>query len=472
MNNASELILELINAYEAKLIDLEKREIARLKDNFQLYHAVYRAIYELFIQKGIIKPDPYKNDRRLSDIYIPEALPMNENEIDEQLPIKLSEFDNLLDFMTNYTQFKASVLSLKKIKILSGILRYIDWGKLTVTNNHPITHGVANLADKIKQGADQIAASSIQSNHNKIEQVMKVLMKDLKSLADFKREEYKLFIRQRIVQQNPAFQTNQTRESFIKLVKANFAKNMEGEAFFPELVGELHDELFAEDGNAMTQIILSRFHVEEQKKKTDNQNKFNLRDIMLEGLRSLGAASRHLDESLIKLKENAEVLHNRPKSFMERFKEWIISLSQGKKSKEEIFEVEIIDINTTMKKVEKIEFNAFSANVTKKSRYLTTLLIRTSANYLRIEAGTDTQLYELLEKNLLDLKQIHERLDALDTYFKSEAPSLERGKMKGIKVELGNLKNCIALVNQKIHEFVARKEEVEQLKKLGISVDE
>ena len=193
---------------------------------------------------------------------------------------------------------------------------------------------------------------------------------------------------------------------------------------------------------------------------------------MLEGLRNLGAASRHLDEALVKLKENADVLHNRPKTFMERFKDWIISLSQRNKSKEVIFEVEIVDINTTMKKVEKIEFNTFSANVTKKARYLTTLLIKTSANYLRIESGTDAQLFELLEKNLLDLKQLHERLDALDTYFKSEAPALERGKMKGIKVELGNLKNSIAIVNQKIHEFVARKEEIEQLKKLGISVEE
>lgn len=468
MNNAPELLSELIEAYEKKLAEVDKATVQQLKDNFQLFHSIYRAIYEMFLQKGVLKSDPYKNDRRLSDIYAPEDVMMNDSELEDQLPIKLSEYDNLLDFLVNYTQFKAASLSLKKIKILSAIIRYVDWNKLTATSTHPITRGVALCADKVKGGTDQIAVVSIQSNHNKMDQLAKALMKDLKALADFKREEYKLFIRQRILPQLEGAAADPGKEQLVKLVKSHFARAMEGEAFFPEIVGELHDEVFAADAELTHRAVLSRFQVAEVKKKVEKQAAFNLRDILFDGVKSLGTASRHLDEALFKLKENAELLRNRPRGLMERFKDWITSLSQGKEAKREIYEVELVDINTTMKRLERIEFNEFSTMVAKRSRFFTSLLVKTSPAYAKLEAGDDQAIYDFLEKSLGELKQLHERLDALDTYFKSESPATERSKMKGIKVELGNLKNSIALVNQKIHEYVARKEEQEQLRRLGL----
>jgi hypothetical protein len=98
------------------------------------------------------------------------------------------------------------------------------------------------------------------------------------------------------------------------------------------------------------------------------------------------------------------------------------------------------------------------------------MLIKTSPIYSKLEQMKDEEIFEILEKNLIDIKHLHDQLEALDTYFKSETPPSERTKMKGVKVELGNLKNSIAAVNQKLHEYVARKDELMQLKKLGIDV--
>ena len=59
-------------------------------------------------------------------------------------------------------------------------------------------------------------------------------------------------------------------------------------------------------------------------------------------------------------------------------------------------------------------------------------------------------------------------LTALDEYFKS-APSIEnRPRIKGLKMELTSLKNCIAKTNQRKAEYTALIEEEEQLKKLLI----
>jgi hypothetical protein len=472
MNNDPALLMELIEAYEKKLVDMDKTTLSRLKESFQLYQSLYRSLYELFLNRGVLKADPYKNERHLSDIYSPEERPMSESEIEEEMPIKLSEYDNLLDFLNNYTQFKCNSLGLRKLKILSNLVKYIDWGKLNASNSHPVTFGVSLLADKIRGGADNMATVNLQATQNKLDQTSRQLMKDLKALVDFKRDEYRLFIRQRILQNNPVFNNNLSKEDFLKAVKANFAKAMEGEGFFPELINELYDEMTAADQAAIRKALLDRLYVEEVKKKVETQAKFNLRDILFEGTRGLGTASRPIDECLSKLRENTETLKNRPKTFIEKFKDWIIKMSQGNAAKEEFYEIEIVDLATTMKKVERLEFNTFAATLQKKTRYLTAMLIKTSPIYSKLEAMSDDEVFEILERNLLELKQIMDRLEALDTYFKSEAPPSERGKMKGIKVELGNLKNSIALVNQKMHEYVARKDELVQLKKLGIEVHE
>ena len=62
-------------------------------------------------------------------------------------------------------------------------------------------------------------------------------------------------------------------------------------------------------------------------------------------------------------------------------------------------------------------------------------------------------------------------MPALDTYFKSETTRSQRALIKGIKLEIGAVKNAVVKANQKKHEYVSRKEEVEQLKKLGITTD-
>jgi len=471
MNNSPEFLLELSDAYDAKLQDIDKHLCSSLKENFQLFLANFRAIYDLFIQKGILKEDPYKNERHLSDIHAPEDPVLNDSEMDTQLPILLSEYDNIMDFLVNYTPISAENLNLKRIKILTSIVKYIDWSHLVVTNNKTMTRGTAALAEKIRLGNDSMASGSLQSAHNKMDQLTKEIMKQLKNLADFKREEYKLLIRQRIISPQNVFNSISSKEDFTRQVKSHFSRALNGEAFYPELVQELFSELYEQTEEELRNTLMPLFAVDEKKKKQGSSGpKFNLRDILMDGLRNLGTASRHLDEGILKLIENNETLKSRPKSFMQRFKLWIVSLSSSGKQTE-FLEIELVDLNTSVKRLEKLEFISFCSNVQRKARYLTSLLVKTSSNYVKLETAQDDQIYELLERNLSELKSFYDYMDALDTYFKSEAQPSERNRLKGIKVELGNIKNSISLVNQKMHEFIAKRDELEQLKKLGISMD-
>jgi hypothetical protein len=43
--------------------------------------------------------------------------------------------------------------------------------------------------------------------------------------------------------------------------------------------------------------------------------------------------------------------------------------------------------------------------------------------------------------------------------------------IRGIKLEITAIKNSVVKANQKRHEYVSQKEEIEQLKKLGVQPD-
>jgi hypothetical protein len=89
----------------------------------------------------------------------------------------------------------------------------------------------------------------------------------------------------------------------------------------------------------------------------------------------------------------------------------------------------------------------------------------------KLKSMTEEQVFAYLERAIKDLQSIHRTLTALDEYYKSSVPREERDKVKGIKPELASIKNCYIKANQIRHDYSSRKEEEEQMKKLGINPD-
>ena len=94
-----------------------------------------------------------------------------------------------------------------------------------------------------------------------------------------------------------------------------------------------------------------------------------------------------------------------------------------------------------------------------------------SSQYHRLEQMEEEKAFEFLVSNLQEIQIVLRRLPALDTYFKTEVPKEQRSLVRGIKLEISGIKNAFLKANQKKHEYVSKKEEREQLKKLGINVE-
>jgi hypothetical protein len=80
----------------------------------------------------------------------------------------------------------------------------------------------------------------------------------------------------------------------------------------------------------------------------------------------------------------------------------------------------------------------------------------------------EEEMYTLLEHNISEIQNMIRLLPALHTYFQEEMDANNRGKLRGVKLEVNAIRNAMLKANQRRHEYASRKDEQEQLKKLGM----
>ncbi|NJL72168.1 MAG: hypothetical protein HC888_11600 [Candidatus Competibacteraceae bacterium] len=259
------------------------------------------------------------------------------------------------------------------------------------------------------------------------------------------------------------------KDEITKQVRRHFGADFPGRPFFPELVQEVLAEDYGPDSAALHADVLASVEVKEEKPKTTS-HEISFTAMLQEALRTLAAVSRYLDEAIAKLSDNSFILENRKVSFIEHLRRWLLKAVQSQ-PKPLIYDVEYFDITTSTSKHEQIDFRVFADEVRKRAKLYAGILGKMGTVYKKIESAAEDQLYGFLNKNLEEVNIFHRRMQALDTYFKSEVPREQRSAVRGIKIELTAIKNNLVKANQKKHEYVARKEETEQLRKLGVNVN-
>ncbi|MEW5815266.1 MAG: hypothetical protein AB1798_07735, partial [Spirochaetota bacterium] len=178
---------------------LEKHELPVLKEQFKVYQTAFQSIYNILLRKGLIQEDQYKHDQKISEISIPAENPFTESERTNQMSIRLSSFDNQLDFLNTYYNFSIEFLSLQRVKLLISLTNYIKWEQLTENSTNINTRVLAELLGKIRQGTDNMSTGLITDALNQISKSSKLIMGGLKDLTSFHREEYKLTFRLEIL---------------------------------------------------------------------------------------------------------------------------------------------------------------------------------------------------------------------------------------------------------------------------------
>ena len=107
----------------------------------------------------------------------------------------------------------------------------------------------------------------------------------------------------------------------------------------------------------------------------------------------------------------------------------------------------------------------------RRTRNLASLASRKNPAFQKLAAAPEDKVLQFLSSSLDDVQVILRTLPAVDAYFRGELSSAQRNIVLGIKVEINAIKNSYIKANQKRHEYISRKEENDQLKKLGVDTD-
>jgi hypothetical protein len=457
----------LASALETKRQFLEQKALPRLQESFHGFLNLYESLYGILLRKSLLQEDPYKYEQKISEVTVPAREAIQDSQKDEELSQRLSDFHRQLEFLNTYYQFTLDFLTLERLRRVIGLVQYVNWLHLVETAPDDTTATLAELITKVRLGTDSTATGILANALPQLEQQVRQILTLLKEVLGFQRQAYKLELRRRIVsarRRSLAGVYAEAPEQAYAQIKSQFQGEMRGEPFYRDLVLELLEEEFSEDSGRLQELALARLAVPEEKPQRQTQAP-DYRAVLLEAVRLMLPAGVHLGEALRKVEANQQLLQGR-RRLGGRVRRWLRRALRSRSS-EQLISLRYFDSVSSTTRVDKLNLQRFMVEMRKRITLFSALSTVGSAGHQKLQAAAEQTLLEFLTRNLGELQLAHRRLEGLSDMQRETAPAAERQRLKGIRIELSGLKNCIIRANRRRYDYVARKEEEAQLRKLG-----
>jgi hypothetical protein len=358
---------------------------------------------------------------------------------------------------------------LQRIRRIIGLVQYINWTRVTETSPDATTAVLAETLGKIRPGSDNISTRIISASLAQMQSLSRTILAQLKEMLGFQRQTYKLMLRQGLLP--PIHQTlgrlyAVSPDKAYEKSKIVFASSMKGKPFYRDLVVELLQEEFAEDADKLRERALAALKIPKEK-PVESRKKPDYEGILKEAARLMFPAGGHLQDALRKIVNNEEILQKSRQGLGGKLRSWLQKAFQNREPSRTI-EIRYFDSRSSTTQTETIDFRKFVDRVRRKSSLFAALSPPDSTSFARLSAASEQQIDGFLKKNLGELQLLHRRLQGLSECFRQEASKEQKDQLKGIKIELSGLKNCIVRANRKRYEYVALKEEEVRLQQLGV----
>lgn len=468
MEMDNEYLSQLDKAIALKQEWFDRERLPQLLESYRLFYSCIKNLNEMLTKKDLIVPDPYKLDRRISEIVVTPTTPFSDGEMQTVLGERISEFETMLDFICMYFRFSTENLTIDKIKKLLELNKVFDWANLSMNSAHCNTRSLATVINQARVNSPAVVLSNITDSLEKCKNVTIEINKVLNEMGTFQKEYIKLRLRKDILL-NSEFDAQKAFSSpdeEVAEIKRVFGKVGGKKAFYIDLVNEIVRE--DQDPNredikakVLTSLGIPQKVVKQEKKGPDPKEMLIQTVVALSGLAPVIGALKD------KMADNFDLLFTEKKTF---FAKLIASLKKafGIKEKERICNISVTDTKTGAKSVTRIVAREFLADLEKKQRIYGSFSIN-GPELGKIRSSTEENILIFLNKQISENQQLFTIINALDEHFKANVEILLRPKVKGLKIDLSSYKNLIVAVNKKRGEYISVREEIEQMEKLGIN---
>jgi hypothetical protein len=245
-------------------------------------------------------------------------------------------------------------------------------------------------------------------------------------------------------------------------LKSLFLRNMKGEPFYKDLVMEVLEEEYGPQAAERREAALTRLQVPQQKPVKQTQAPDH-RPLLVESVRLLLPAAGFLGDVVKKLAFNQELLERR-RGLFGKLRAWLRQVFRAP-PEPQLLDIRYFQSATSTTRSERLDLRVFLEQLRRKIALFTALADQAGRAANRLAALSDEQLLAFATRNLGELQLALRRCEGAAEALRARAASGQQ--IKGIRIELSGLKNCLVRSNQLRYEYVSRKEEGERLKKLG-----
>ena len=462
---------ELQSALTAKQDWYNKTRLPELLENYRLLFSCVKKLNELFVSKSLIDADPYKFDKRISEISVPSSEPFSESEIPAVMGSRLSEYETMLDFICTYFRFSVENFTIPIIKSLMEINTVFAWNNLSASNTKANTRGLSEILNKIKTNMTNISLSVINDNTEKCAQAVTAINAMLAELADFQKELYKGRLRKDLFT-HPDFDKEKAvsgAENELAEIKRLYPKVIGKKNFYIELVNEIVGEDHSSKKQELRANLLKKLEIKNDVKKV-KKKEVDSKEYLMISVTAIGGLSPILSQLYQKLTENFSILFTKKKTLGSMLKAAFRSMF-GIKEPEKIVNVVVTNPKTAIKTQHRIKVNELMIDIAQKQRIYGAFATK-GPEFEKIKAASEDSVLTFVNKQISENQTLYTKIEALDEYFKNNVEAAQRPKIKGMKIDLSSYKGAIININKKRGEYVSYKEDLEQMRKLGISNDE
>ena len=461
---------ELQTALSKKQEWYNSESLQELLNEYRLMHTCVKNLYECFVKKSLIQPDPYRLDKKISEIIVPESSPFSESEIPKVFGARFSDYETMLDFICTYFRFSTENFSIQTVKKLLDLNKVFDWEDLSMNSSRMNTRALAMTINNAKTNSPNVVQSMINDSVAKCTQSSVVISKMLNELGVFLRELFKGGLRKDLFE-HPDFDKAKAAESAEAEqaeIRRLYTKVTGKKTMYTDLIAEIVEEDHGPDKERKQAAVLDRLAIKgsskvEKKKAVGPDTK----EMIMQAILALGAMAPTLTQLHAKLGENFTLLYQKKNTF---FNKLMAALRKAFhiSEKERVCNLPIKDAKTGTERTQKINVNEFLTDLSRKERVYNGIGMK-GVEYQKINASNEDAILSFVNKQISEVQSIFVIINALDAYFKNEVDTEFKVKVKGMQIELSALRNSIINANKKRGEYASFKEEHAQMQKLGLS---
>lgn len=458
--------LEIAIAQKQEWFDRE--QLPALLEAYRLFYTCVKNLNDMLTKKDLIVPDPYKLDKRISDIAITPSTPFSEGETATVLGERLSDFETMLDFICMYFRFTIENITIDKVKKLLELNKVFDWTNLSMNSAHCNTRALAQVINQSRVNSPAVVNSNISDSLEKCSKAVSEIGRMLNELGAFQKELIKERLRKDVLM-HPDFDVQKafsSPEDELNEIKRIFPKACGKKAFYIDLANEVVREDQDPNKEQLRQRLFKNLGIPQKEVKQQKKGP-EPKEYLIQTIIALNGLSPVIGLMKNKLDDNFELLFTEKKTF---FTKLLAALKKafGVKEKERVCTIPVVDTKTGAKTTSKINVREFLFDLEKKQKIYSSFGVN-GPELAKIKSAPEETILTFLNKQISENQQLFTIINALDEYFKANVEILLRPKVKGLKIDLSSYKNVIVTINKKRGEYISIREETDQMQKLGIT---